>query len=245
MQCASLSPMGRYIVSSDSVMKITDLYGEDYLGVRNQIIDTENFSAPNIAFSSDAKNLFYCARKRDSNAIEYYKWDLANDQAEKYCINADRPSIDTSNSVIQSIAGMVYDIYMTPDNRYMLMDIYSDDMYVIEISSGKLIKTINIGGETHRKIFQGGKPSELLVRVGGELYLFDTITFESTKLLNIDDYMMNDQLDISADNKGNIYIMESSISLFEPKDITVFVYNIATKKMIKTFKHPRSFCDEK
>ena len=240
MQCASLSPMGRYIVSSDSVMKITDLYGEDYLGLRNQIIDTENFSAPNIAFSSDAKNLFYCTRTRDSNAIEYYKWDLANDQAEKYCINADRPSIDTSNSVIQSIAGMVYDIYMTPDNRYMLMDIYSDDMYVIEISSGKLIKTINIGGETHRKIFQGGKPGELLVRVGGELYLFDTITFESTKLLNIDDYMMNDQLDISADNKGNIYIMESSISLFDPKDITVFVYNIATKKMIKTFKHPRS-----
>ena len=34
--------------------------------------------------------------------------------------------------------------------------------------------------------------------------------------------------------------MESSISLFEAKDITVFVYNIATKKMIKTFKHPRS-----
>lgn len=240
MQCASLSPMGRYIVSSDSVMKITDLYDEDFLEVRNQIIDTENFSAPNIAFTSDAKNLFYCAKTRDSNAIEYYKWDLANDQAEKYCINADRPSIDTStHSVLQSIAGMVRNIYITPDNQYMLMDIYSDDIYVVEISSGKLVKTINIGGVTHRKIFQGGKPNELLVRVGGELYLLDTLTFVSSKLFNIDEFV-NDQFDISADNKGNIYIMKPSISLFNSDDITVFVYNMFSKKMIKTFKHPKS-----
>lgn len=260
MQCAALSIDGKKIVSSDTVMKITNVELGNFHNIRYREIQNSELGGALIkAFSHDSHHLYFCTRQRGEDGIEYYKLDLENDATERLFINVNKSEADSSNILSQAkfysiapptndilnklknqLLGTVDAMFVTPDNQHLLLNIYGDDLYLVEAANGKLVRKINVGGKKIREIYLGWRPDIILLRVDRELYSFDLGTLESTWILNLDDYYP-DTVDIFADYNGNLYIMQSPVTITDDQDkIQVSVYNVFSNQVIKTFQRPTS-----
>lgn len=255
MKSATLSPDGRYLVSTDCIMKVTDFKGNNFLNYQLQYIDTHDFSAPNIVFSRDSKYLFYSTKQRDTNGLEYFKWDLMNNVAEKFFVIVDKPvagitGLESANItdlesdslkllMKKTLEGLIVGMYTTCCGQYLLLDILDDDIYVVDIASGILVRKINVGGEKYREIFNNGSDAKsLMIRVDRKLYSLNLETLKCDFIFNIDDYFQ-ERVKVYMNHDGYIYVMQDPITCaFKTDGIPVVVYDPQSKRVLRKFNRP-------
>ena len=186
----SLSNDSRYIVSGPGI-NITDLQGTDFLSRRFKNVDTKKMGSPKIAFSNNSKIIYYSSILRESDDLEIYRWNLEDDSVEKFTVESQKPQADPSDyAALKVLNGSVRGLYLSPDDKYLFVDVDNDDIYVLEMPTGKVVKRITINGNKYRTIFSGNNGGQLFIWSGAELYSLDSITLECSWIINTKEIRM-------------------------------------------------------
>lgn len=183
IKSALFSPDGRYAITNDSTMKITDLCGNDYLHVSSCFV--ENCSDyPVFLFSHDSKYIYYSPSVRRTDDIEFYRWNLETGVHRKYAIPSKRPEASIEDKRLGIHTGRVQSMYLLADDRRMLINVEDAGIFLFDVEDDHLINLIPL---THvdYNCFCGEINDEeiLIVQRYGQILSLNICTCELTTLL--------------------------------------------------------------
>lgn len=232
----SLSNDSRYIVSGPGI-NITDLQGTDFLSLRFKNVNTKKMGSPKIAFSYNSKTIYYSTILRESDDLEIYRWNLEDDSVEKFTVESQKPQADPSDhAALKVLNGSVRGLYLSPDDKYLFVDVDNDDIYVLEMPSGKVVKRITINGNKYRTIFSGNNGGQLFIWSGAELYSLDSITLECSWIINTKEIRMASVWHLWGNSEKVLlcYVAEEMSTDGESADseLVVYEYDILRKETV-------------
>lgn len=224
---AALSQDCRYVISiSTGVMKITDLKGNDFFMQRSKTVET-CIEAPNYTFSQDSRYIFYASHTRDSDNIEFYKWDIDADTIKEYTVRSVKP--DADDSPIDRMTGSIRNLYAAPDNKHLLINVDKEGLYVFDIESEAVVKRFDNLDLYHNEFHPTACRSEIIIHeFRGDVSILNLETLKITKLFNT--YKKFKSANIQTDNIGNLYVFCKSGSK------KTHVYDLAARKIINTIE---------
>ena len=236
LRFAALSHNARYMVTGPGI-NITDLQGTDFLRIRSKNVETKKMGSPKIAFSANSKTLYYSTILREGDDFEICRWNLEENSVEKYTVKSQKPQPDPDDlPVFDVLKGSVRGLYVSPDDKYLIVDVDSDDIYVLEMPGGKVVKRITVKGNKYRIVVYGCC-GQLFIWSSGELYSLNTNTLEYSWIMNTFE-MRRAMLRAMWGNSEKLLFCYDAGEESEERHLLLYEYDILRKETVNKIHIP-------
>lgn len=234
VRSASFSYDGRYIASTDGIVKVVDLEGNNPFN--KKVFQPEGcLEIVPFLFSHDSESLYFASDTRRSDDIEFYKWDMKSDACKKYVIKSKKVEPDMDNKrdkLLQLLTGAVVGFHEIEETGCLLIDVWNEGVYVYDVWNEHIVKKFDY----REYVYITQRNDDIIAKNNaGDIKAIDKKTYEEIKLFNVYE-MYKEHCSVVGGNNGHLYVERRSDHGSNP--IRFDILDLGSKELVKSIPLP-------